>query len=309
VELTCDLAPLGYVALCEALTSQDSWRKATNERLEEYGGIEVLRELQAGYQALWDLQLKQSAGDVTQLWPVGVNHATLATWILAGLRRLRRPSEELSAHMRSIVDREVLKCFGDIRYPDMLRPIVLAWTLGQVRGRLDARIPAVPAIAPFDPDVALAYSGLVTHLLNLQEVGQPWPEVAGSANIWRTAGIIDGIKTHPKANLMAAITEAMNQLGDVTTEAFRRELEQQWGDFRDARNALTHISGHKVGYRFHEVIERSVRWDEFQLAVRGVTYFLFSDISFRLIEEKQLIDPGCLLNEVLDEINDWRRAS
>ena len=307
MELTCDLAPLSYVALYQALTSETSWRKAADERLEEFGGIDLLRELQTGYQALWDLQIKQSNGDVGQLWTVDTRHAMLATWVLAGLRRLRRPSEELSARTRSIVDEEVLKCFGHVRYPDLIRPIVLAWTLGQVRGRLDARVPAVPAIAPFDPDVALAYSGLVAHLLDLQEVRQPWPEVAGSANLWRTAGIIDGIKTHPGANLMAAIKEAMKQLSDVTTEAFRHELEEQWADFKDARNALTHISGNRVGYRFREVIERSVRWDEFQLSVRGITYFLFSDISFRLTEEKHLIGPERLLNEVLDEASGWRK--
>lgn len=307
MELTCDLAPLSYIALYEALASEASWRTAADERLEEFGGIEILRELQAGYQALWDLQIKQSTGDVEQLWSVDTRHAMFATWVLAGLRRLRRPSEELSARARSMVDKGVLKCFGHVKYPDLLRPVVLAWTLGQVRGRLDARVPAVPAIAPFDPDVALAYSGLVAHLLDLQEVRQPWPEVAGSANLWRTAGIIDGIKTHPKFNLMAAIKEAMKQLDDVTTEAFRHELEEQWGDFKDARNALTHISGNKVGYGFREVIQRSVRWDEFQLSVRGITYFLFSDISFRLTEEKQLIDPERLLSEVLDETNGWRK--
>jgi hypothetical protein len=106
---------------------------------------------------------------------------------------------------------------------------------------------------------------------------------------------------------MDAIKEAMNQLRDVTTDTFRRELNEQWIDFRDARNALTHIGGSKDGYRFREVIERSVRWDEFQLSVRGVTYFLFSDISFRLTEENQLVDPGRLLSEVLDEIDGWQQ--
>lgn len=294
------------MALYEAITSEASWRKVAGERLEEFGGVEVLTELQTGYRALWDLQVGQSADDLGQLWPVDTKHAVLATWILAGLRRLRRPSEELSTRVRTIVDEEVLKCFGRVTYPDLLRPIVLAWTLGQVRGHLDARVPVVPAIAPFDSDVALAYSGLITHLLNLQDARQPWPEVAGSANLWRTAGIIDGLKAHPQDNLMDAIKEAMKQLLDVTTEAFRRELENQWEDFKNARNALTHISKGRDGYRFREVIERSVRWDEFQLPVRGVTYFLFSDISFRVTEEKQLIDPDRLLTEVFNEVDGWR---
>jgi hypothetical protein len=307
VELTCQLAPLAYEALYETLISQAQWRIAAAARLDEFGGVEILRELQTGYQTLWDLQVKQCAGHLEQLWPVDTKHATLATWILAGLRRLRRPSEELSEHARSIVDKEILKYFGKVADVDVLRPIVLAWTLGQIRGRLDARAPVVPAVTPFDPDVAMAYSGLVTHLLDLQEVRQPWPEVAGSANLWRTAGIIDGLKTHKNSYLMDSICELMKQLRDVTTDTFRYELDKQWIDFIDARNVLTHVSGRKEGYKFREVVERSVRWDEFQLSVRGVTYFLFSDISFRINEEKQLIDPERCLSEVLEEIDDWRK--
>src|SRR5262249_19192852 len=162
-------------------------------------------------------------------------------------------------------------------------------------------------IAPFDPDVALAYSGLVAHLVNLQEVQQPWPEVAGSANLWRTAGIIDGLKTHPQDSLKAAIDEAMAQLRDVTTETFRYELDQHWDDFKKARNTLTHICNIRNGYKFREVAERSVRWEEFQLSVRGVTYFLFSDISFRITEEEHLLDAGQHLEQVLEDIDDWQK--
>ncbi len=304
--LSCDLSPLAYQALYEAIAAQSDLRSAAVARIKQTGGDqETLHALSSAYNSLWELQLKQAAGNPTKLWPMDERHARLATWLLAFLRRrLKRPSEEFSAHLRKIVADEMHARFGLVTPSDAFQPTVIAWTLGQVRGRLDVSLPAIPATAISDPDVALAYTGLIVHLLDLQGVDQPWPEVAGSASLWRSAGIIDGLKTQPGYQLAPAIKEAMQQARDVIPPLVASVLSAHWTEFQVMRNGLTHVWGTSKQYTFRELATRVGQWRDIELSIRGITYFVFSEVSLSVLEDPEF-DANQLLDDIFRELSSY----
>jgi len=306
MELTCELSPLVYQALYRTIANQTDVRSAAVARVEQAGGArDTLQDLSHGYQALWQFEVDQALGDPSQLWAMDESHARLATWVLAFLRhRLKRPSEEFSAQVRSIVANEMQKRFRSMTRLEMLQPTVLAWTLGQVRGRLDASLPAIPAIAVPDPDVALAYTGLVVHLLDLQGVGRPWPEVASSATVWRSAGIIDGLNTQKSRLLRPAIEEAMRQATDVIPPAVASRLWDHWADFQKIRNGLTHVWKISNEYSFRDLVARVGEWGDIVLFVRGITYFVFSEVSNSIFEDADF-GADRLLDDVLQELSSY----
>lgn len=310
MELTCELSPLAYQALYQTLSHQTDLRSAAIARIEQAGGTrDTLQDLSRGYQALWKFEVDQAAGDPAQLWAMNQKHAWLATWVLASLRhRLKRPSEEFSAQVRRIIADEIKALFGSATPPETFQATVLAWTLGQVRGRLDVSLPVIPAIAVSDPDVALAYTGLIIHLLDLQGVGQPWPEVASSATVWRSAGIIDGLNTQKSKLLMPAIKEAMQQATDVIPPAVASLLWDHWTEFHKIRNGLTHVWKISNEYSFRDLVARVGEWGDVELSIRGITYFVFSEVSYSVFEDADF-GADRLLNEVFQELSSYMISS
>lgn len=306
MELTCELSPLAYQALYQTLARQTDLRSAALARIEQAGGTrDTLPYLSRGYQALWEFEVDQAAGDPAQLWAMDQNHARLATWVLASLRhRLKRPSEEFSAQVRNLIADETQERFSSMTPMEMFQPTVLAWTLGQVRGRLDVSLPAIPAIAVPDPDVALAYTGLIVHLLDLQDVRQPWPEVASSASVWRSAGIIDGLNTQKSRLLRPAIEEAMRQATDVIPPAVASRLWDHWTDFQKIRNGLTHVWKISNEYTFRDLVARVGEWGDILPSIRGITYFVFSEVSYSVFEDSDF-GADRLLDDVLQQLSSY----
>jgi hypothetical protein len=303
MELICELSPLAYKALYQTLAHQTDFRSAAVARIEEAGGTrDTLEDLSHGYQALWEFEVRQAAGDPAQLWAMDQKHARLATWILASLRhRLKSPSEVFSAQVRRAISDEMEKRFSFMPLPEAFQLTVLAWTLGQVRGRLDVSLPAIPAISVPDPDVSLAYTGLIVHLLDLQGVSQPWPEVASSAALWRSAGIIDGLKAQKSYKLWPAIEEAMRQASDVIPPLIGRQLAAHWAEFQKARNGLTHIWKTSDEYAFRDLVAHIGEWNDIELSIRGITYFVFSEVSHSIFEDTDF-GAGGLLEEIFQEL-------
>jgi hypothetical protein len=194
--------------------------------------------------------------------------------------------------------------FSSLTPTDAFQPTVLAWTLGQVRGRLDASLPAIPAIAVPDPDVALAYTGLIVHLLDLQSIRQPWPEVASSATLWRSAGIIDGLKAQRGYRLWPAIEEAMQQATDIIPPLVASLLSAHWEEFQKFRNGLTHIWKRSDEYAFRNLAARVGEWRDIELSIRGITYFVFSEVSLSVLEDADF-GADRLLDEVFQELSNY----
>ena len=304
--LSCELSPLAYAKLYVCLRADSYARDALAERVARVGFDEdVLAELESGYRALWQFHVEQAGGNQATLWGLDDRHARLATWLLAGLRRPGEPSQELSAIIRRAVGEQFQASFGNVPLPDVVQPIVIAWTLGQVYGGLDVALPAVPAIEPPDPDVAMAYAGLVSHLCGLGRVAQPWPEVTSSATIWRAAGIIDGLKPQPIPNLRQAISEAMTQAKDVIPAHVVRDLTLHWDEFRRVRNGLTHVVPSEEGYAFSDVADRASTWEGIRLCVNGITHMVFSEVSLSVLEAGAGFPAAQLVGEITDELDGW----
>ncbi len=304
--LTCQLSPLVYAQIYAYLQTDSYSRAALAERVERVGYDEgILSELESGYRALWQFQIGQAGGNQAELWGLDDRHARLATWLLAGLRRQGEPSQELSAIIRREVGEQFQASFSNVPLPDVVQPIVIAWTLGQVYGGLDVALPAVPATDPPDPDVALAYAGLVSHLCGLGSLAQPWPEVTSSATIWRAAGIIDGLKPQPVPNLRQAISEAMTQAKDVIPAHVARELTLYWDEFRLVRNGLTHVVPSDEGYAFRDVADRASTWEGIQLCINGITYMVFNEVSLSVLEAGTGFPAAQLIDEISNELDGW----
>jgi hypothetical protein len=306
MELSCQLSPLAYHALYDTIVKQTDLRSVAVARVKQVGGSQdTLQSISRGYRALWEFQLDQTGGNPSELWPVDTSHARLATWVLAFLRhQLKRPSEDVSAWTRNTIAEEMQVRFGSLPSSDMFQPTVIAWTLGQVCGRLDVSLPAIPAIAVPDPDVALAYTGLIVHLLNLQGVVEPWPEVASSATLWRSAGIIDGLKAQPSFRIWPAIEEAMEQARDVIPPLIANLLSSHWTEFIKFRNGLTHVWKGSNEYAFHNLATRMGQWRDIELSIRAITYFVFSEISLGVLEDTDFAADR-LLDGILRELSSY----
>src|SRR5262249_43889126 len=150
----------------------------------------------------------------------------------------------------------------------------------------------------------LAYTGLIVHLLDLQGVNQPWPEVAGSASLWRSSGIIDSLKTQPGYRLKPAINEAMQQARDVIPPLVASVLSTHWTEFQIMRNGLTHVWGTSKEYTFRELATRVSQWRDIELSIRGITYFVFSEVSLSVLEDADF-GADQLLDEIFRELSSY----
>jgi hypothetical protein len=310
VELVVELSPLAYAELYKQLLSEPTLRATTATRIEQAGGdTEALSQLEGGYRALWRSQVELADGDPAQLWALDDRHARLATWLLAGQRDLRMPSQELAATVLRRVGEAFIAMFGLTSLPESFRPTVIAWTLGQVRGDHDTSFPAISAVTPPDPDVTLAYAGLVMHLLSLPVGGNPWPEVAGSAVLWRAAGVVNGLYPQPRGDLHKSIAEAMDLVNDVIPQHMLRQLGSHWNEFRLIRNGLTHVAKARNGYSFCEVADRACSWDQVRLAITGITHFVFNSIALHLLESPDAVPAEQLLVEIAADLADWADAA
>jgi hypothetical protein len=310
MELTVELSPLAYAELYRHLYAEPTLRASTAARIEQAGGDgETLRKLEVGYQALWRSQVDLADGDPAQLWGLDDRHAQLATWLLAGHRDRHVPSQELAAIVLRSVGEAYMATFGATSLPESFRPTVIAWTLGQIRGGHDTSLPAISAVTPPDPDVTLAYAGLVTHLLGLPIGDNPWPEVAGSAVLWRAAGVVNGLYPQPRGDLHKSIAEAMDLVGDVIPDYMLRQLSSHWNEFRLVRNGLTHVAKARNGYSFCEVADRACTWEQVRLAITGITHFVFNRVALHLLESPDAVPAERLLVEISTDLASWADAA
>jgi hypothetical protein len=282
VDLSCSLSPLIYAKLYHRLLTDRDKRSSTEQRLELLArDMEWLAELQRLYETYWRWQVENEArGDPAELSGVSPRHAQLATWFAAPLR-IHGPSTEFTAELVCSVIESAKQDFPEMgRPPTPLRVAVVAWTLGQVCGDLDRSVPIVPAEMPNDDNIALAYSGLLEHVADLpRSESHLWPEMIGSAIVWRIAGIADGLRPQPRPDLAASINALMAEVRNLMPGPLRADLYDEWMDFRLMRNGFTHVAKAEDGYGFSEVFERARKAEDVRLFLNAVTHFICSEVS------------------------------
>ncbi len=253
MELTVRLAPVVFAELYRELlrscATHLSDQLANIDRDLEWLDLTIRR-----YDALWAYRLTLT-DPKDRYQPLDADHAALAAWIAAGLRGYG-PSNEISQAVQQAV-RE--RTAGDP--PELVRNhsrvALVAWGLGQVVGDYDRSLPVVFCEPLTDRSVQLAYEGLVRHVVELPEVDE-WPEMLGSAVLWRACGLADGL--HPqqngKSNLEASVNALIAGMRRYVSPAVLDQWAKEWPEYRNIRNGFTHVAGENGAYSFADVASR-----------------------------------------------------
>jgi hypothetical protein len=166
-----------------------------------------------------------------------------------------------------------------------------------VAGTLDASLPVVLAMHPADEHVTEAYKGLVEQVLHLQNVSEPWPELAGTALYVRTGGLAEALRPAPepapgerKKGLQYSFELLLGEAKLQTPLHVWERLRINWLSWVPRRNVLTHVKPDRdATTTFKEQAEQVRSWYEIQPTVLGITQFICQEVSLELQDS---VPPG-----------------
>ena len=282
--LSCELSPLVFAELYRKLADDRSFAELLEDRLAEVGWEgSWLGEAADRYEATWQGNLKIAAGP-DDLVAVGADHAVLASWVLAALRG-NGSSYDFGDELRTSVTTRALAEVpaSPPELPSQWKPVVVGWTLGMVVGAVDQSLPVAPAMLPTDDNVRAAYEGLVEHVLHLNHVPSPWPEMVGTSTFWRGTGLAEGMQPEA-ANGQQAITQLVIEVRRILPEHMGRLIGQHFSQFAERRNTLSHVADMPGRPRFVDVKEQARDWSQVRVTVMGITQFLCSQVALELTE-------------------------
>ncbi|GAA4598017.1 hypothetical protein GCM10023194_74440 [Planotetraspora phitsanulokensis] len=302
-ELTCQLSPLVFAELYRLLLGSGDLRDELTERLGEIGcDLEWLEARAEDYDAKWCFDAPSLEPATVDDYALPVEHSVLATWLLAGLRNTG-VSDEISSDLIDAVQRRMDADAPQLgARPQSLSPAIRGWTLGLVAGTLDPTLPVVLAWHPADPHISAAYKGLVEQVLHLQDVTEPWPELAGTALYVRTGGLAEALRPAPepaagerKRGLQYSIDLLMREARPQAPLNVWDRLRVNWLNWVARRNILTHVKpGENSNSTFEDNAAQVRTWYEIHLTVLGITQFICQEVSLELME---IIPPGLRNND------------
>lgn len=200
-------------------------------------------------------------------------------------RRLRGygPSNEISqAVQQAVRDRTAGDPPEVVR--DHSRVALVAWSLGQVVGEYDRSLPVVFCEPLADRSVQLAYEGLVRHVVGLPEVDE-WPEMLGSAVLWRACGLADGLRPQSgRSNLEASVNALIAEMRRYVSPAVLNQWAKEWREYKNVRNGFTHVTGENGAYCFADVALRMRNRTEVALALTSATTFVGHSVANELLD-------------------------
>lgn len=278
-ELNCNLSPLVYAELYRRLASTSAFEESLTFRLQDiHYDMAWLEEAADAYQAKWEHDLQYvDAGSVDDFAVQQSDHALLATWILAGLRSTG-PCYDLSSGVAASVLEKVTAAITGLSspLPPSLSPVIYGWTLGRLIGADD--LPAAPAVLPEDDNVRTAFVGLVEHVLLLQGLPEPWPEMMCMAAYWRGYGIAEGMRPEDTNG-----GYALRRLRDEAQPSMERGqytvLHRHFDTFNQYRQAVSHIADDPGRPRFVDVVETIRDWPDLRTTVHALTQFVFQEVA------------------------------
>ena len=298
-ELTCRLSPVVFAELYKLLLADTARREILEDRLAEIGyDLEWLDARVADYDAKWELDAPSLEPANVDDFAMPVEHALLATWLLAGLRNTG-DSYDLSTTLAAAVQQRMGGAAHQLgARPASLSPVVRGWTLGMVAGGIDPTLPVVLAHHPDDPHITTAYKGLVEHVLHLEPVAEPWPELAGAALYVRTGGLAEALRPAPPPpphrGLQYSIDLLMGEARPQTPVHIWERLRANWLQWVGRRNVLTHVKPSDDGSSTFADCAAQVRtWYQLEATILGVTQFVCQEVSLELLDSV----PGGLRND------------
>lgn len=285
-ELTCQFSPLVYAELYRLLAATPALEDSLTYRLQELNyPFEWLNDAADAYRAKWEYDLSFADADCISDFVVEQpDHALLATWLLAGLR-YTGPCYELSYDLATVVLEKATGAVRDLGtpLPPSLSPVVIGWTLGQLIGSYD--LPAAPAQPPDDDNVRAAFLGLVEHVLLLQKMAEPWPEMMCMATYWRGYGLAEGML--PELNSGGPALDQLLKEARLSMDSGEYgHLHRHFQHFNRRRQAVSHIADDHSRPRYVEVIETIKDWSDLRMTVQGLTQYVFQEVSKSLADSR-----------------------
>ncbi|MCF1594567.1 hypothetical protein [Streptomyces muensis] len=296
-ELSCTLSPLVFAELYRLLAADLTRQEVLEDRLAEIGYDHAwLGTAADAYDAYWEAQLKWTdATGVGDLVVPSAEHARLATWILAGLRITGDDRELGSALATNVLQRALTEVPGlKTPLPPSLSPVIVGWTLGQIIGVPPYEWPVAPAELPDDVNLRSAFLGLVHHVLVLEGMAQPWPEMMQTSMYWRGYGIAEALK--PDAHEGSpAILRLLQESRPLLSQHLSTQLNRHFSGFGQRRNALSHVTDDARRERFVDVVASTRGWEDLRMTVLGMTQFVCQEISRSLYDAEE--PPPALRND------------
>lgn len=289
-KLTCKLSALVFAELYRILSTDQVPREQLQDRLDELSyDLDWLDDAAKSYDAKWRFDAQYIQPDTVEDYALAVEHALLATWLLAGLRNTG-DSSHLSASLRSAVHQRMeneAPSLAGLR-PQSFSPVIRGWTLGMAGSAKDPDLPVIPGADPRDPHIAAAYTGLVEHVLHLHLLGvdKLWPELMGTAVCVRTGGLAEALRPPPaQRGLNYSIDLLMGETRRHVTPGTWDRLRVNWIRWVERRNVLTHVrSDDVVGSTFSDSADEVRTWATIEPTVLGATQFICQQISQDLQE-------------------------
>ncbi|MGW9027308.1 hypothetical protein ACWGQ5_24700 [Streptomyces sp. NPDC055722] len=292
-DLSCILSPLVYAELYALLAADEAQRDILEGRLAEigyeHGWLGVAAE---AYDEYWQAQLRWSDADnISSIALPRAEHALLATWILASLR-ITGTDWELSSILEENVFQRAIAEVPDLSapLPSDLSPVIVGWTLGCRIGTRPYDWPVAPALLPDDVNLRAAFTGLVHHVIVLENTPEPWPEMMQTSTYWRGYGIAEALKPAVGEG-GPALQELLGESRPLLPQHLNSLLSRHFSRFGSRRNALSHVTDDPRRERFVDVVASTDGWEHLRTTVLGMTQFVCQEISRSLYDAEELPPP------------------
>lgn len=287
----CQLPPMAYAHLYERLSHSDC-ADMVGQRLKLLGeGESLLADLQNLYEARHS---KRIDGWFPESDHLGDEHALFAAWMLA---LGDGNSDEFAQDVLSATNRSL----SELERPELCnRPAIWGWSLGHTNpNSYDQRLPVVFASSLGDPDVSLAYRGLVEHLSHKGPESE-WREMDYTSVIIRCAGLAEGAMPEGES-LKKSIDKLMMQSSRLIPHFVKARLVRQWEDFVIRRNAIAHVRS-TDGRSFSTEVPDLLSAEEINDYLTGITFFMAQASRRDLEDPERLLGRDGMLRQIRDEL-------
>lgn len=185
----------------------------------------------------------------------------------------------------------------------MVMPVMPRWALSiPMIGALQRRMPCRPLVNDNDPELALAYSGLIEHLGFLASLpaGTQKLEIINTAIPCRVVALADRLE--PQISYTDPIATRLQRLKGRTLGPNASQIERQWwrtldGSLCSRRHALSHL-GDADGWTFSKCVNDIWTVDEARAATAGIGLAVLDRVARYLRDAEP---PVQLLDTVLDD--------
>lgn len=278
-ELRCAFVPLVFAELYKKLAAERRYQAVLEDQLATiHLPLDWLGEAAAAYDSKWRSDLGYlTPGDVPQ-YALSEQHSQFATWVLSGLY-----TGDCAGLATSLQTAVTQRAFEDIPtlpapLPPVLSPTIIGWTLGRIISPATTDLAVAPALQHHDENVRAAFAGLVEHVLALQAMPQPWPEMMQTAMYWRGYGLAEALRPETGSGgsaLRQLRLESDSSLGGLLNQQIGRHLDS----FGARRNTLSHIADDQGRPRFIDIVEEERNSPGLELTMRAMTQFVFQDVA------------------------------